>query len=910
MATDSSFFGKSNIPDSSRSSDSTHDPVSMVFTATTTHTDSNPRPPDAPHTQSTDGELATNTLPFVDRSSSYTWPINILESIQKITSLPPLQVKSSNFLFQCSEEAAKHNWDFITQFGNLGIALAVDAESHTKYGSEFRPCSILRHIFRHHPLWPKLSNILQHGISFPLEDLDDTTKLLDIENALTLGNHKGVQKHPHFFQQLSFDDITNGYAIPIPKSEITKLRGAAICPMNIIEQYTISKSGEIVDKQRACHDLSFLMSPSNTSVNSRVLEDKLAPCMFGHCLTRIIHYIVALRLKFPSTPILMQKTDFKSAYRRAHMHWKTSIQCCSVFKQLVLIPLRAVFGGSPCPSEWSIISESTCDLANMLLSHSTWDPNTLHSPIQLQIPPPVIMSDDVPFHPGRPLMVQIPINQLGKADVFIDDIVTVALGTEAYIQNADSAVPLAIHILGRPVAPNEPIPRQDLICLKKLEAEGRLEEKKTVLGWNINTRLLTINLPHYKYKVWKASIVEILQNRFVRFKELETLLGRLTHLCVIMPHILHFLGNLRRLCMSAEKRRKVKIHNSHSLDLDLMLLFLAKAHQGIDMNTITFRRPTHIYYSDASPFGLGGYNHWGKAWRFSIPNEMRFKATINMLEHISSTIGPWIDIIDNDLPPSSCILSMTDSTTSAGWLRKSNFANTNETKLHHQAKMEVSRMHATRMMKHNIREYSQWFPGTKNIVADSLSRDFHLDDETLTTLFHSHFDPQIPPQFKIAPLPHEINCWICAWLRGMPDSRQRLEAPHRSNIEHGFDGSDFSPTLIFPGTYTFNQWTPNTESPSLLHSPRHSEELITLAPQFLSWLETRSEIPSTMWLRPSATTNTQTHDWTEMEELRRFYSTNIKHTRAKTHHLNNKKPSQGASCHNYINSKPPKDSER
>ena len=44
-----------------------------------------------------------------------------------------------------------------------------------------------------------------------------------------------------------------------------------------------------------------------------------------------------------------------------------------------------------------------------------------------------------------------------------------------------------------------------------------------------------------------------------------------------------------------------------------------------------------------------------------------------MLEHIAAIVGPWIDMIENKMPKLSCILSMTDSTTAAGWLRKSNF---------------------------------------------------------------------------------------------------------------------------------------------------------------------------------------------------------------------------------------------
>ena len=50
-----------------------------------------------------------------------------------------------------------------------------------------------------------------------------------------------------------------------------------------------------------------------------------------------------------------------------------------------------------------------------------------------------------------------------------------------------------------------------------------------------------------------------------------------------------------------------------------MLDFLTHAKQGIDMNLITYRRPTHVYRSDSCPAGLGGYSHAGFAWRYPLP---------------------------------------------------------------------------------------------------------------------------------------------------------------------------------------------------------------------------------------------------------------------------------------------------
>ena len=97
-----------------------------------------------------------------------------------------------------------------------------------------------------------------------------------------------------------------------------------------------------------------------------------------------------------------------------------------------------------------------------------------------------------------------------------------------------------------------------------------------------------------------------------------------------------------------------------------MLRFLEIARQGINMNLIAFRRPTHVYQSDSCPFGLGGYSDKGFAWWFEILKDLRFRASNNLLEYVASIISPWVDLLASHLHQGDCALSMTDSTTSAG----------------------------------------------------------------------------------------------------------------------------------------------------------------------------------------------------------------------------------------------------
>ena len=79
-----------------------------------------------------------------------------------------------------------------------------------------------------------------------------------------------------------------------------------------------------------------------------------------------------------------------------------------------------------------------------------------------------------------------------------------------------------------------------------------------------------------------------------------------------------------------------------------------------------------------------------------------------------------------DLSPSSCVLNKTDSTSAMGWLRKSNH-DPGDTPIHN----NITGFHASNTMERNACNYSQHLPGVLNVVADSLSRDFHLSDNQL-----------------------------------------------------------------------------------------------------------------------------------------------------------------------------------
>ena len=254
------------------------------------------------------------------------------------------------------------------------------------------------------------------------------------------------------------------------------------------------------------HNQSMLFGGSNTSVNSRLNKDRIQECKYGYCLRRLIHAIVALRRRHPHSRIFISKIDFKSAYRRLHYAWRLAIQAITAHKDLAYIALRLTFGGAACPSEWGNVSEVVCDLASMLLNAEDWNPHDLSPTVTNRIPDIKSIPDDIPFEQSLPMVVDPTPPPRGICDVYIDDIATVTVDEPGNAKRAKEAVPLAIHALGRPLDDLEHIPRDNLVSLSKLEAEGSPAEQIVMLGFNIDTRRLTVSLPDHKFIAWSSSV--------------------------------------------------------------------------------------------------------------------------------------------------------------------------------------------------------------------------------------------------------------------------------------------------------------------------------------------------------------------------------------------------------------------
>jgi hypothetical protein len=132
---------------------------------------------------------------------------------------------------------------------------------------------------------------------------------------------------------------------------------------------------------------------------------------------------------------------------------------------------------------------------------------------------------------------------------------------------------------------------------------------------------MTIALPENKFIAYSQAISDMIERGWTSKAELETNIRRWVHLGQILPFTHHFLSRLRFLLRHLEKRRQQNLNQQCTADLKFFRLALKQCCDGVNMNTIAYRCPTHAYQSDSCPAGLGGYSNEGFAWRYHLPKQ-------------------------------------------------------------------------------------------------------------------------------------------------------------------------------------------------------------------------------------------------------------------------------------------------
>lgn len=116
------------------------------------------------------------------------------------------------------------------------------------------------------------------------------------------------------------------------------------------------------------------------------------------------------------------------------------------------------------------------------------------------IPPAEDMDESTHHKEARKLYIEVPVEENGKFDVFINDFIRVVV----YLNNNKSRLEVApytvIHAVSNHPSSEDHILKDNMIESDKCLVEGALAEEKICLGWTLNSRELLVQLSIHKYK--------------------------------------------------------------------------------------------------------------------------------------------------------------------------------------------------------------------------------------------------------------------------------------------------------------------------------------------------------------------------------------------------------------------------
>ena len=176
------------------------------------------------------------------------------------------------------------------------------------------------------------------------------------------------------------------------------------------------------------------------------------------------------------------------------------------------------------------------------------------------------------------MSVEIAPADKGKADVYVDDIITIAVDNDENLKRITRAPITVMHaVADNSIFKDDTIQRKNIVAEDKMKAEGAAGEQKICLGWLIDTRSLAVRLPSHKVIAWTSQIDKLLESISVSNKELQSILGRLGNIAQIMTPLGHFLGNIRYMQIVAKRKsHNIRLNTQAKEDLNLAKSFIKK----------------------------------------------------------------------------------------------------------------------------------------------------------------------------------------------------------------------------------------------------------------------------------------------------------------------------------------------
>lgn len=616
------------------------------------------------------------------------------------------------------------------------------------------------------------------------------------------------------------DFCAQGYWIVLPFDDVQAFPQLRISPLGVVPQRD--------RRPRLIVDYTF------SGVNQDTLP--LAPreaMQFGRALQRVLSTIVHADPRFG--PVYLAKIDIADGFYRIWLQASDVVKlgvalplCNPEGRPLVAFPLALPMGWVESPPYFTALTETACDRANTMLRDR--DDPRLQDVHRLEAiaatPPP---GNDLPCQ--RTAVTRGPrVSHLGargrppvaQVDVYVDDFLLLAQ-TASQRRLVMRAALSSIDEVLRPLSPSDPPLRKEPASIKKMQkGDACWATEKRVLGWDIDTRALTLSLPPHRLERLNHILDWISSpRRRLHIKRWHQLLGELRSMSIAIPGSRGLFSVLQEALRRADSRRVRLTRKIHEVAADFKWLVASLGARPTRLPELIPTYPSDVGASDACQYGMGGV--WFDVldptsppllWRQRFPPRITASLVTADNPHGEISISDLElagilahrDILAHERPIAErTIWINADNRAAVSWSTKGSATSTaarsyllRHAELHQRAYRYVVRTH--------------YMPGPVNVMADDASRRWDLSDHDLLSHFNTHF-PQ-GRSWQMRTLTPETSALLTGALSR---TRAQIASPLNAQpqlIRHGRCGRPSAPawasipTPSDPTQFLFSSFSP------------------------------------------------------------------------------------------------------
>jgi hypothetical protein len=353
------------------------------------------------------------------------------------------------------------------------------------------------------------------------------------DTAIIHGAHPSTQANSAFVQEEFADMVEAGQWLVLPYALVRHLPGLCLSPTGLVPKRD--------HRDRLIIDYTFL------GVNPYTIPTAPNSLQFGHAFLRILQYLHHADTR--RGPIYLAKVNIADAFMHVWLYAHHIPILAAILPAypgetpLVVFPMILPMGWVESPQYMYAVTKTIADTANRRLrdSYQSLVPHRLDKLADSRPSPTVSIPDETRDHTSLPAPkvrsrgpFQVPLNVV---EVYMDDFILLSQLSPSERVATRQVLFECIDTVIQPLSPDNNPKRKEPNSVKKLlQGDAHWSQWKEVLGWLIDTKAKTIELPPHRRTQQLEVLASIPRSqRCTSCHKWQVLVGKIRSMALALP---------------------------------------------------------------------------------------------------------------------------------------------------------------------------------------------------------------------------------------------------------------------------------------------------------------------------------------------------------------------------------------